>query len=84
MMQEVRLTPAQQLAALLHSRAELRAALILAGKEKRRNFGRTGSVALRALRSVLRRARDVRKASAKLPFIGLNAVLRHPRRTRGR
>jgi hypothetical protein len=84
MMQEVRLTPAQQLAALLHSRAELRAALILAGKVKRRNFGRTDDVTLRALRSALRRARDVRKASAKRPFIGLNALPRHPRGNRGK
>ena len=73
MMQEVRLTPAQQLAALLRSCDELRAALILAGKEKRRNFRRTDNVTLRTLRSVLRRARDVRKTSAKLPFIGLKA-----------
>ena len=56
MMQEVRLTPAQQLAALLRSCDELRAALFLAGKEKRRNFRRTDNVTLRTLRSVLRRA----------------------------
>jgi hypothetical protein len=63
MMQEVRLTPAQQLAALLRSRDELGAALILADNEvKKLNFRRTDSATLRSLCSVLRRARDVREA----------------------
>jgi len=64
MVQEVRLTAAPQLAALLRSREELHAALILTGKEKTRSFQRTDNVTLRTPRSVLRRAQDVRKASA--------------------
>jgi hypothetical protein len=47
---------------LLRSHAELRAALIVAGKEIRRlNFGKRGNKALTVLRRVLRESRAVAK-----------------------
>jgi len=49
-------------AALLRSHDELRAAVILAGKEIRKlQFGKADSAVLRKLRQVLREARAVRR-----------------------
>ena len=54
-----------RLAELERSHAELRAALILAGREIRRlNFGRTDSAVLKKLRAVLRDAWRVAKANS--------------------
>jgi hypothetical protein len=48
---------------LLRSHDELRAALVVAGKENRKlNFGRADSPVLKKLRQVLREARAVAKA----------------------
>ncbi len=53
---------AEQAAALLRSHDDLRAAVILAGKEIRRlNFGRKDSPVLVKLRQVLRESRAVRR-----------------------
>ena len=50
-------------AELLHSHDELRAALLLAGREiKKLNFGRKNSPMLKLLRRELRKARIVAKA----------------------
>jgi hypothetical protein len=58
-------TPVKRIAELEASNAELRATLIVAGRELRKlNFGRQDSPVLKLLRRTLRDARNVAKPSA--------------------